>query len=301
MQKVTYKVGERVKHPRRPEWGIGEVLADSAGDQVHILFEDAGDKKFSIDFIEFIKVDGDEASSEMLDALVKSFKTPRSGKSQKALPFPEAINIFLSYFPGGFNDKRYISQERDYKVTAHQMFLDKLGRAEFERLITEGNYSEVAKRALQVVHATNLNSLYENIWLNNGIKKTEESQKRFAESLYDFLYGDSSLKERFESYTKMLTDIGASKWPLVSYFPFIAFPDKFMYLKPTITQNAAAVMGVLINYQPEINWLTYDSVQKLAELIKVKLIDQNTENLVPRDMIDVQSFMWVIAQGTYSA
>ena len=60
--------------------------------------------------------------------------------------------------------------------------------------------------------------------------------------------------------------------------------------KPTITQHAAALCGFEINYRPEVNWLTYDLVLKFSQYLKDELVD-----LRPRDMIDVQSFMWCIA------
>ena len=55
----------------------------------------------------------------------------------------------------------------------------------------------------------------------------------------------------------------------------------------------ANAIGCEINYQPELKWLTYSSVLELASAIREKLVKENIENLIPRDMIDVQSFIWV--------
>lgn len=54
-----------------------------------------------------------------------------------------------------------------------------------------------------------------------------------------------------------------------------------------------------INYRSELNWLTYNRVLELAELIRTKLIKDGRETLAPRDLIDVQSFIWVIAPSYY--
>ena len=35
---MQYKKGDRVKHPKKPDWGIGQVLADSTGGTVRIFF-----------------------------------------------------------------------------------------------------------------------------------------------------------------------------------------------------------------------------------------------------------------------
>ena len=83
-------------------------------------------------------------------------------------------------------------------------------------------------------------------------------------------------------------------WPLMTIFPFIAFPESQIFIKPEVTKKAAEVFGVEINYRPIPNWLTYLCIQELVKKIFDKLRRDGIENLNPRDMIDVQSFIWVI-------
>lgn len=45
---MEFKKGERVRHPNKPECGIGQVLKNSAGDTVSILFVDAENKPRSL-------------------------------------------------------------------------------------------------------------------------------------------------------------------------------------------------------------------------------------------------------------
>ena len=40
---MYFRKGDRVKHPN---WGIGEILEDSTGNNVHIFFVKVGEKKF---------------------------------------------------------------------------------------------------------------------------------------------------------------------------------------------------------------------------------------------------------------
>ena len=68
-----------------------------------------------------------------------------------------------------------------------------------------------------------------------------------------------------------------------------------MFVKPEVTKSASKVLGIDINYKPELNWLTYSQVVRLAEAIRSKLINEGQDDLVPRDMVDVQSFIWVTA------
>jgi hypothetical protein len=64
-----------------------------------------------------------------------------------------------------------------------------------------------------------------------------------------------------------------------------------MILKPEIIQACAERLLFELNYKPDLNWLTY---QKLLEM--AGLLMQRLSTLGAQDMIDVQSFIWVIAK-----
>ncbi len=57
-----------------------------------------------------------------------------------------------------------------------------------------------------------------------------------------------------------------------------------------VTQDAADVCNFELNYRPELHWLTHRSVQRFAGVLRSEIATLN-----PRDMIDVQSFIWCIA------
>ena len=61
-----------------------------------------------------------------------------------------------------------------------------------------------------------------------------------------------------------------------------------------MTQNAADILNFEINYKSKLNWVTYDSVQNLAKYLRECLGEMK-----PRDMIDVQTFMWCIDPSVY--
>jgi len=84
-----------------------------------------------------------------------------------------------------------------------------------------------------------------------------ESQQNFSLVLYDLLFGDGELKNRFEAFSKFLENIDAAKWTTASYFLFILHPDKYMFVKPTIAQHSSELCRFEINYKPQLNWTTY--------------------------------------------
>ena len=63
---MKYNKGNRVKHPKRADWGLGEVLADSDGGSVRIFFVEAGEKTLSLDIIQPVLVAGSGAAEPVL-------------------------------------------------------------------------------------------------------------------------------------------------------------------------------------------------------------------------------------------
>jgi hypothetical protein len=284
-----FQKGQRVRHPGMPEWGLGEVLENSCGEKVTVFFVDAGSKILGLQYVSPERIKGDAAKSVFLDNLVAGAKQG----SHKHQPLPVALTRFKKLFPLGFYDERYAVEERDYKVSAHKLMLDLLDQSQFQQLLERQAYAEVCKRALQVVNKTNLIFPNEKMSLKDGLK-TADNQQRFARDLFALLYSDAAYKHRLEQFIDTLTEIGANKWTTLTYFPFIRFPEEHIFLKPAVTQKAASILHFELNYKSELNWTTYKCLLTLAHEIKERLID-----LKPRDMIDIQSFIWCIDPDTY--
>ena len=99
----------------------------------------------------------------------------------------------------------------------------------------------------------------------------------------------TNLQKRFMEFCDLLYDMKAGKWTIATYFLFLIFPERYMFIKPTITKNAADICAFDIHYRPDLNWGTYEAVLRFSQFLKDGLQD-----LKPRDMIDVQSSMWCI-------
>lgn len=52
-----------------------------------------------------------------------------------------------------------------------------------------------------------------------------------------------------------------------------------------------------LKYSSTVNWLTYSRLIKLANIVGETI--RSNPLLQPRDMIDIQSFMWVTTSETY--
>lgn len=287
---MSLKKGDRVKHPAKAEWGLGEVLADSDGEKARVFFVGAGEKTISLRHAVLDCIPKQEAAHPLFDNL----RLPsHSGRKYRSLQ--ESIKQFRERYPGGFYGNRFEKEERKYKDVAHQRAQEILGESELADLLAAGEAKEVCRQALKISNATNLIFPNEKMALKDGLE-SPAGQQAFARSLFDLLYGKEELKPRFEKYADMLGDIGAAKWTIATYFLFIVFPEEHVFLKPVVTQEAADISAYEINYRPELNWYTYSSVLEFAHYLKAQLTDLAPgADLAPRDMIDVQSFMWCIA------
>jgi hypothetical protein len=83
-------------------------------------------------------------------------------------------------------------------------------------------------------------------------------------------------------------------WPVVTIFGFLALPDQHFFLKPTVTRVAAREYGYDFRYQSRPNWDTYSDLLTFAGTVS-----RDLEQLRPRDMIDIQSFLWVQGSDEY--
>ena len=207
---------------------------------------------------------------------------------------------FLRYFPGGFKDEIYLDWEREYKWEAHERWEEALGRAEFRRLLRAGEFAEAAARAVRVEQRTRHSMIFsfEKMALRDAVK-SESGARAFAEGLYELLHGGGRLERRFDRWVEAVEALPRRQtrvltWPMVTVWGFLAQPDTHIFLKPTVTRAAAAKYGFDFKYRSRPNWETYAGLLGLAEAVR-----RDQRDLGPRDMIDVQSFLWVQGSDEY--
>lgn len=208
---------------------------------------------------------------------------------------------FLRYFPGGFRDETYLEWERGYKWEAHERWEEALPREEFQRLMGADEFEEVAARAVRVEQRTRHSMLFsfEKMALRDAVR-TREGARTFAEGLYEFLHGGGGARRRFERWVEAVDRLPRRQtrvltWPLVTVFGFLAEPREHFFLKPKVTREAARAYGFDLRYASRPDWETYASLLEFAATIRRDLRD-----LRPRDMIDIQSFVWVQGSDEYA-
>jgi hypothetical protein len=205
---------------------------------------------------------------------------------------------FLRYFPDGFRDPKYVAWERGYKEAAHVRWNEVLNRDVYFTLLQEKRFAEIAAQAVQIESRTNLLFSFEKMALRDAVKPAAGSQA-FAEGLYHLLHGRGGLEGRFERWCDIVATLPRKQtrvltWPVATIFGFIAQPKTHFFLKPNVTRRAAEKYGLEFNYESKPSSSAYTHLLELAQEIRSDLSD-----LKPRDMIDLQSFLWVQGSDEY--
>ena len=205
---------------------------------------------------------------------------------------------FLRFFPGGFDDETYIDWERDYKWAAHERWQETLEPAAYRKLLAAEEFEEIAGTAVRIESRTNLLFSFEKMALRDAARMGDGSRV-LSEGLYDFLHGKGNIATRFDRWCAVVASLPRRQtrvltWPVATVFGFIAQPDQHIFLKPNVTRVAAAQYGFDLHYSSRPNWDTYRELLEFAARVRRDLRD-----LAPRDMVDIQSFLWVQGSEEY--
>jgi|KBSMisStandDraft_5_1062788.scaffolds.fasta_scaffold175796_2 hypothetical protein len=225
----------------------------------------------------------------------------RSGPAKRLRPNALALKCrrkFLRYYPRGFADADYLDLERGYKWSAHERWSLELGKDEFKDLLQAREFGEIAARAVGIEARTNLLFSFEKMALRDAVK-VPAGAKSFAEGLFEFLHSDAALRDRFTKWTATVAGLPRRQtrvltWPVVTVFGFIAQPRTHFFLKPMVTRRAAEGYGYDLGYTSKPQWDTYAAILNFTRRVREDLRD-----LHPRDMIDLQSFLWVLGSDEY--
>jgi hypothetical protein len=154
---------------------------------------------------------------------------------------------------------------------------------------------EIAERAIAIEGRTNLLFSFEKMAIRDAVRSIQGACG-FAVGLYEFLYGSEG---GFDRWCAELGKLPRRKtrvlsWPVATVFPFIAMPERHLFLKPNVTRTAARKYGFDFRYKPAPALDTYESLSQFAQTVR-----RDMEDLRPRDMSDIQLYLWVLGSEEY--
>lgn len=225
----------------------------------------------------------------------------RAGALLDERGFRRAERRFREIYPGRFRDADYVELEREYKVAACDLWRELLGEKELARLLKAREYREACARAIAVYARPKLNllALYEWMALREALAD-EAGARRFAPALYELVYGGGPYQARFEQFVETVDGLPQRqsrlcKWPVVTFYPFVAMPGEHFIVKPNLMKRAADTFRVDLRYRSRPNWDTYAAVLDLTGRLRAALRAWR-----PRDLIDIQGFIWVTHSDEYA-
>jgi len=305
--------GSLVRNTTMPSWQLGKVLYIS-GDDVYIYFRgkpgDAPESRvarFALSTAPLELVTG--ISDPELDNL-PPFVDGRFKRPTTSLTLEKAKSLFLRAFPLGFGDPGYLAPtgngEREYKLAAHRRLvaLD----AELAHLAAAGTGREIRDAIERVYRSPNpkevpslnlLHPRYEAPAFFDALKESEFARD-YLKAARDFT--STPTPASFEALASVIeripskgSDPRVGKWSFFSWLPFIADPDQHMMIKPSIVQGFASILPFEIHYRAELDYTMYRLVLTMSERLNSRLKDTELNiGRRPLDMIDMQSFMWVV-------
>ena len=241
-------------------------------------------------------------SDPFLDNLPPYGESGFQHKPDKRLTLAEGIESFHARFPLYFDDPAYLTapdtQERAYKWAAHQRFEASLGGGRLRSLLEDGAIDEVRKRILAVEGPMNLLALFEKAAFRDALRD-DVAAAQFFKALAAVLGAPVPEPASFSALLRSVEDLPAetgktspAKWTIATIMPFLAQPDRFMFLKPEVTKECAARLMFDLGYTTQLEWPTYSRLLTMSRYLLDEL-----RRFGARDYIDVQSFIWVIGSG----
>jgi hypothetical protein len=208
----------------------------------------------------------------------------------------ELVSLIRKDYPNwnSFSDPAFVKEEIVYKQDAVKKGKKLLGEEDFSQLIIEQNYDEINKRLYAIGQSTNL--LYLSVPLKgdlNILHQLEAHKSTFYKAVFDLIYGPEQTHERLDRFLDYVDKRDLPhKWTFPTYFLFIFHPDKEIFIKPSIVKWLIkfASFESEIDFSSHPSGKTYNAIRLLHFKIKEDLKDYN-----PKDMIDIQSFIWTCA------
>jgi hypothetical protein len=260
---------------------------------------DAAVKRLGISRVSLIRI------QDMDDLTLSNLPAFKNGRFEieppKRVTFGDGLAKFQSHFPAFFDDVRYVGDlkegERAYKWEAHKLYQSTLGNGQIDDLLASGDVSAARTRLLGVESRVNLLSSFEKVAFRNALQD-DSVLRQYLTALRALLNEERLTKETFEKYLAAVYDLPKTgqtdpvKWPVATLIPFLADPSRFMFLKPQATKDFASRIMFDLNYSASPNWLTYKRLSEMSEYLLGQLREYGA-----RDLIDVQSFIFVVGGG----
>jgi len=192
----------------------------------------------------------------------------------------------------GFDDPRMVEEERDYKVYLCDRARDWLEKETLEGLLEAGDAAGFVDRLDRLGKEKGNNLLYRGVPRAGdlGILYQERLDKpAFCRQVFDLLYGEGESAQWLGRYSEWVSDQGLpNKWTFPTFLLWARHPEEEVFVKPTVAAASIRLLGSDLELGPAPNGDDYVEFRELVLGLKQDLAEYG-----PRDVTDLQSFLWV--------
>ena len=226
----------------------------------------------------------DAAPGETQDELWQRLRASALQGDPSFVGFDGAISRFRAIFAHGFRDAEYLEQERDYKVHARELLNSTVP------LRDAATGTGFAEPVLKAYRSTNIvHPVWEVPRMADALHSKDGD--KLIQRLAGFTLGDRS---QLSAIKRIAHKYGAAKWPIVTYLPFLwdsGEPHVILRYEPTTTFASSVGHEFPHVYEAQLIPTVYESLLDLFARTENEIAE-----LEPRDLIDVQSFIWVVSK-----
>lgn len=204
----------------------------------------------------------------------------------------QIVQLIQRAYPdwSSFAHPKFVDDEIRYKRAAAEKARELLSEDQLRELIAQDRFDEILERLKKVGHATNL--LYLGVPSSGDLAVLHAESldlPAFCTAMLDFFYGPGESPERLERFSSYLAEKSLpNKWTFPTYLLFCLFPENDFFVKPGVTSWFLKRAEAADVYTSRPGGDAYDQI-----LAHVRALRSDLEPYGARDMIDVQSALWV--------
>lgn len=207
----------------------------------------------------------------------------------------EIVALVKKEYPdwSGFSHPKFVKDEIEYKQSAVAKACELLSESELRRLQSEEKFEEIISRIKKTANATNLLWNWAPATGDLSILEQPKLDKpTFCKAFIDLLYSPEPSQERLGRYLNFVNAHALpNKWTFSTYFLFLCHPETEMFVKPRAIKRFLEFLEVdeEVRFKGTPSSEVYLAIKQIALQIK-----ENLKDYEPRDLVDIQSVIYLI-------
>jgi len=193
----------------------------------------------------------------------------------------------------GFDHPPFVAEEVDEKRATVEKARQLIGEAEMNRLLAHWRYDELIGRLETLGKESVL--LWNRVPAQGDLAilyRPQLDRAAFALQMQKLLYGRGPAPRRLQQFSGYAArNYLPNKWTFPTYFLFLTHSGEELFVKPEVARWFLKYLGMGERYAPYPSGELYGLLRERAHALQDAL-----QMYGPRDMVDVQSFLWICAR-----